>query len=74
MTEKRKVTKTFSAGQRAAVVDMYQVRGMSIRAIAAEMGCSYGKVHLTLASEGVTFRPRGFSSFYAEQRKAAKKK
>jgi len=44
---------------RAYVASQYR-SGRSIRAVAADIGASYGRTHAALKAAGVTFRPRGF--------------
>lgn len=44
--------------RRQAVAAMYQ-SGLSIRAIAAQIGTTYQAVHSLLQRTGVTLRPRG---------------
>ncbi|MBB6036905.1 helix-turn-helix domain-containing protein [Phytomonospora endophytica] len=46
------------------------IAGRSIRALAAELGRSYGFVHRLLADSGVALRPRGGHRL-PQQRKAA---
>jgi transposase len=41
------------------VVQRYTVGAQPMRQIAAELGCSYGTVHLLLTRAGTPRRPRG---------------
>lgn len=45
---------------RSYVASQYR-NGRSIRAVAADVGASYGRTHAALTAAGVTFRPRGWS-------------
>jgi hypothetical protein len=54
-----RVTGTDRKTLQTRVADMYLKDGMSIRAIADEVGRSYGATHRLLVDAGVAFRPRG---------------
>jgi transposase len=48
-----------SAEMQQQVVQRYTKGGQAMRQIAAELGCSYGTVHLLLTRAGTPRRPRG---------------
>ncbi len=48
-----------SAAMQQQVVQRYTTGAQPMRQIAAELGCSYGTVHLLLTRAGTPRRPRG---------------
>lgn len=57
MTARTKITET----TRALIIDAYAVDRLSVRAVAAKYGCSYGTAHRILSDAG-KIRRRGDAS------------
>lgn len=58
----RRIGRWNTAEVRDDMIRRYVDGQQPLRRIAAELGCSYGTVHLVLCAAGVVLRPRGGSS------------